>query len=306
MVDYAPIAVFVYNRARHTREMLLNLRKCEGFAKSPLYVFCDGPKNQETSKSVEEVRSVVRELVGDTAKIIESENNQGLANSIIKGVTRLCDEYGQVIVLEDDLIVSSNFLIYMNKALDKYNNEASVMQISGHMFDVPAFKDSQEAMFLPFTTSWGWATWKRAWDCFDENAEGWGALKSDAELRKSFNLDGSFDYFSMLQRQMHGKSDSWAIRWYWSVFKNNGCVLFPPRTLVDNTGFDGSGTNGWRTAQEKMQQKQLREVEPSLPDLVLIRAKDLKFVQECLNEMHLGMLDYFRLLKGKALSMFKC
>jgi hypothetical protein len=110
------------------------------------------------------------------------------------------------------------------------------------MFDVPSLADSQEALFLPMTTSWGWATWKRAWDQFDPSASGWRERLVGADARR-FDLGGRYDYRRMLERQMNGRVDSWAIRWYYSVFAKGGLVLYPPRTLVVNGGFDGTGTH---------------------------------------------------------------
>jgi hypothetical protein len=238
------IALFVYKRPDHTRRTLEALMKCPEFSESPLYVFCDGAKRPEDQALVEQTREVVRFLAGDRAKILEASCNQGLANSIIAGVNQVVTQYGQVIVLEDDLVVSPVFLTYMNDALEKYRHENQVMQISGYMFPVPEFANRHDAMFLPFTVSWGWATWQRAWQYFDPEATGWQVLRRDRQLRKRFNLNGAYDYFSMMERQFRGECDSWAIRWYWSVFRRDGLVLFPPQTLVENRGFDGSGTHG--------------------------------------------------------------
>jgi len=301
----APIAVFVYNRPEHTRQMLLKLRECEGFSQSPLYVFCDGSKDEKSAAAISAVRCVVSELVGSHATVIASSENKGLASSIISGVTKLIKKYGRVIVLEDDLLVSVDFLNYVNMALKKYESEESVMQISGHMFAVPEFEGSQESMFLPFTTSWGWATWERAWDCFDEKAEGWEVLKSDAGLKRKFNLDGAFDYFSMLTRQMQGKSDSWAIRWYWSVFKRKGLVLFPPSSLVNNIGFDGSGTNGWRSARGVSQSKRNERGRIFFPDDVEAMPEKLAVVQCNLSKMNPSISAYFRFFIDKVLSVFR-
>ena len=151
-----------------------------------------------------------------------------------------------MIVIEDDLELASGFLTYMNAALDRYAGESSVYQVSGYQFDVPVFAQRDSAMFLPFIVSWGWATWKRAWDQFDPLASGWEALRTDKNLCRRFNLDGSYDYATMLVRAMSGSGDGtpWDIRWYWTAFKANGLVLFPPASLVRNAGFDGSGTHG--------------------------------------------------------------
>ena len=248
-MHYSPIALFIYNRPEHTRRTLESLMRCDHFSLSPLYIFCDGAKDANDKSRVEGARAVARSLAGSRAEYVESGANQGLADSIIAGVSRLCRDHGRVIVVEDDLLVSGHFLGFLNEALIRYENEAKVAQVSAYMFPVEGFAQRTEAFFLPFTSSWGWATWKRAWDLFDGKASGWEALRGDEGLRRRFNLEGAYDYYSLMKRQMSGAIDSWAIRWYWSVFRAGGLTLFPPRTLVRNIGFDGSGTHGWRSAK---------------------------------------------------------
>jgi hypothetical protein len=242
-MKYAPIALFIYKRPEHTRRTLESLMQCPEFADSPLYVFCDGAKNEKDEDKVIQTRNLVRSMLGEQTEIIESSKNKGLAKSIISGVTYLCEKYSRVIVVEDDLIVSPEFLRFLNAALNKYEYETSVMQVSGYMFPVKAFANRNEAMFLPFSSSWGWATWKRAWDYFNLDASGWEVLRTNKQIQNRFNLDGSYDYFQMLQMQMAGKIDSWAIRWYWSIFNKNGYVLFPAQSYVSNIGFDLTGTH---------------------------------------------------------------
>jgi hypothetical protein len=239
----APIALFVYKRPDHTRRTLEALAECELASQSKLFIFSDGPKTIADEAGVAEVRRLARSRAWcGEVEVVEQERNRGLANSVIAGVTELCEKFGRVIVMEDDLVVSPYFLKYMNDALDRYAGEPKVMQVSGHMYDVE-LPIGEDALFLPFTTSWGWGTWKRAWDLFDPDARGLGALQSDWSLRKRFNLGGAHDYFSMLQRQQAGQIDSWAIRWYVSVFMSQGLVLFPKVSLVHNIGFDGTGTH---------------------------------------------------------------
>jgi GT2 family glycosyltransferase len=239
----APVALFVYNRPGHTRQTVEALVANAVANQTPLHVFSDAPRNESASLAVAEVRSYIRNIAGfKSVTIIERETNFGLARSIIDGVTRLCDEYGRVIVVEDDLLVAPGFLTFMNDALEKYALEERVMQISGYMF--PArLGVGHKGLFLNFPTSWGWATWKRAWDKFDFTAQGYSVLKSDPEMIKAFNLNGRYDYFSMLQRYLSGRAQSWAIRWHLTVFMRKGLVLFPSETLVENIGFDGSGVN---------------------------------------------------------------
>lgn len=289
-MTYAPIALFVFKRPDHTRRTIDALKRCPEFAESPVFVFCDGPRKAADEPAVQETRSLTKEALIRQAQFVESPKNKGLAVSIIEGVSQLCAQYGRAIVVEDDLVVASQFLTFMNSGLDRYAQESRVMQISGHMFPVTAFQNRTGALFLPFTTSWGWATWARAWQHFDEHVNGWERLEQDASLRRRFNLGGSFDYYGMLKLQLAGKIDSWAIRWYWSVFMRDGLVLYPPRTLVSNEGFDGSGTHGWRSARRSMHgHSEMNAQIPVLPDTVSVSEDELAYVRISLLAMRGGV-----------------
>lgn len=244
MNHYAPVLIFAYRRPEHLRNTITSLMRCAGFQESPVIVYADGPRGSGEYEAVMATREVARSMLGERAEYHFSEANRGLSESVISGVTETLERFGRVIVVEDDLDLSPTFLIFMNAALNRYADEENVYQVSGYMFDVQELAEERAALFLPFTVSWGWATWKRAWERFDPIATGWEALRADKQLRRRFNLDGGYDYSTMLIRQMAGLRDSWAIRWYWTVFKAKGLVLFPPVSLVRNTGFDGSGTHG--------------------------------------------------------------
>jgi len=244
MMKLAPIAFFAYKRPEHTRKSLESLARNHGAEASELFIFCDGIKKSEDRAAIQQVREVIRSQQWcGRVHIIEREQNMGLAKSVIQGVTDLCNQYGKVIVLEDDLVLSPFFLEYMNQALDTYVADSQVVQISGHMFPVEFPPSQTDCVFLPFNTSWGWATWQRSWQHFDPDMRGYAELKSNSRKQHKFNLNGSYNYFSMLELQINGKIDSWAIRWYLSTFMLDGLTLFPKKSLVTNIGFDGSGTH---------------------------------------------------------------
>jgi hypothetical protein len=240
---WAPLALFIYNRPEHIRQMITSLQSCEGFAESPIYVFADGPRHPEENTAIHQARAEARRLLGDRAVYFERDANLGVDNSIIAGVTQLCDQYGRVVVIEDDLIFSPYFLKFLNVGLRRYEREPRVMQVCGYMFDVPQFGHRTDAIFLTMANSLGWATWKRAWDQFDPDATGWRERLRDDRVRRRFDLDGHFRYARMLSHHMRSKAPAWDIRWYYTVFSKHGLVLYPPRTLVVHTGFDGTGTH---------------------------------------------------------------
>lgn len=241
---FAPVVIFAYRRSMHLRHTLKCLAECKEFASSPVIIYVDGPRDNTESADVEATRAAAKEMLGERARYVFHEKNMGLARSVIAGVDEIVSQYGRAIVVEDDLWMSPQFLEFMNRALDRYADDESVFQVSGYMFGKPELASQTTALFLPFIGSWGWATWHRAWCSFDPDATGWLSLRSDSAARRRFNLDNSYDYTTMLFRQMTGQGQSWAIRWYWSVFKANGLVLYPPVSLVRNTGLDGSGTHG--------------------------------------------------------------
>lgn len=236
----APIAFFAYNRPNHIEKALESLSQCEGAVDSELFIFCDGAKKSRDKEAIEEVRSIAKEKQWcGKVHVIERDENMGLANSVINGVTEVVNRHGRVIVLEDDLVLSPHFLNYMNDALEFYEDNAKVMHISGYMFPV---KDNLPPTFFYRNTScWGWATWKRAWDMFDCDSRHLLKCLKEKNLCREFDVEGTAGFVKMLQSHTKGKLDSWAVRWYGSVFLNEGLCLHPGLSLVKNAGHDGSG-----------------------------------------------------------------
>jgi hypothetical protein len=243
----APLALVVYNRPAHTRKTIEALKVNPEFAATPVYVFCDGSKSVAAEAQVAEARRTARELLPD-ATFVESEQNKGLARSIVAATSQLTQSHGRAIVLEDDLLVAPDFLAYMNAALNRYENDTAVMQVSAYL---PATRQDwgNRAITLPFTTSWGWGTWRRAWADFEFRDEELRTIVADAGLSRAFDLDGRCRYSNMIEDQLKGRLDSWAVYWYAHVFLRRGLVIFPPASRVANAGFDGSGTHRSRRAQ---------------------------------------------------------
>ncbi|WP_316833874.1 glycosyltransferase [Pedobacter nutrimenti] len=240
MQHLAPIALFVYNRPKHTERTLKFLQQNELAAESRLFIFSDGPKTPADQEKVQELRDYLKTVDGfRSVEIIERKENLGLANSIIAGVSRLVKDYGQIIVFEDDLISSPHTLTYFNEALNVYRKEEKVMHIGAYMYPL---KDKQlpESFFYRAATSWGWATWERAWQHFEPNID--VLLKQfDAPKRNAFSIEKTMNFWKQMQDFKKGRNNSWAIRWYASIFLKGGLTLNPAQSLVNNIGHDGSG-----------------------------------------------------------------
>jgi Glycosyl transferase family 2 len=240
----SPIVLFVYNRPWHTRQTVEYLQKNELANQSELFVFSDGPKDGQSVDNVEKVREYVRSIHGfKQVSVIEREKNYGLAANIIDGVSKIVNEYGRIIVLEDDLVTSPYFLSFMNDGLETYKNEDQVASIHGYIYPLKNSNPLPETFFIKGADCWGWATWKRAWDLFEADGKKLLHELNVHNLANCFDFDGAYPYTKMLENQINGKNNSWAIRWYASAFLKNKLTLYPGRSLVHNIGIDGSGTH---------------------------------------------------------------
>lgn len=207
---------------------------------SEFFVFSDGPKSDTDKEKVLEVREYIKTISGfKRVNLVEREQHLGLANSIINGVTEIINKYGRIIVLEDDMVSSPYFLKFMNEAIAFYKDEEKVISIHGYIYPVNA--QLPETFFLRGADCWGWATWKRGWDLFEPNGRKLLHEIWKRKLQKRFDINGAYPYTKMLEKQIRGKNDSWAIKWYASAFLKNKLTLYPGRTLVFNIGLDGSG-----------------------------------------------------------------
>jgi hypothetical protein len=237
----APIVLFVYNRPEHTKQTVEALQKNELANESELFIYSDAPKNENAIAKVKEVREYIKSIDGfKSITIVEREKNWGLANSIIDGVTKIVNEYGKIIVLEDDLVTSPYFLRYMNDNLNIYENQQKVASIHGYIYPI---EDLPDVFFIKGADCWGWATWKDRWDVFEKNGQ---ILLNDLKLRKlekEANFNNSYGFTKMLKNQIKGKNDSWAVRWYISTFLQDMLTLYPGQSYVQNIGNDDSGTH---------------------------------------------------------------
>lgn len=236
----APVALFTYNRLWHTQQTVLALQKNHHAAETELFVFSDGPGGSAKKDDVQAVRDYIKTITGfRQVTCIERESNLGLANSIISGVTSLLDRFDRIIVLEDDLVTSPFFLEYMNNGLECYRDQDQVISI--HAYRYPVTIPLPETFFLKGADCWGWGTWKRGWKLFEPDGMRLLDELRSRNLTDQFDYDGTYGFTKMLENQVNGKNDSWAIRWHAAAFLQDKLTLYPGTSLVYNTGLDASG-----------------------------------------------------------------
>ncbi len=247
MQNLAPVALFVYNRPDHTRRTLKFLQQNLLADETRLFIFSDAAATARDEDKVNEVRNIVDNASGfKTIEVVERKQNMGLANSIVDGVSSLIKQYGKVIVFEDDLITSPHTLAYFNDALKRYQHEEKVMHIGGYMYPFKSIPNNKsqpnlpESFFYRAATSWGWATWERAWNHFEPDIDILISKFNKKQIQR-FSIDGTMNFWKQMKEFKSGKNNSWAIRWYASIFLRGGLTLNPAASLINNIGHDGSG-----------------------------------------------------------------
>lgn len=238
----APIVLFVYNRPWHTKQTIEALQNNKLASDSELFIYSDETKNEDARKSVDEVREYIDTIDGfKKVTVIKREKNWGLADSIIDGVTKIVNQYGKIIVLEDDLVTSPYFLKFMNEALEFYENEEIVWHVSG--WNYPIESDGLDDVFLwRVMNCWGWATWADRWQHYEKDIVKVIDQFSKDDIKR-FNFDGAEDFFGQVILNHDKRINTWAIFWYACIFKKDGLCLNPTQTFVENIGHDGSGVH---------------------------------------------------------------
>lgn len=241
----APTVVFAYNRPEHLKKTLTALSENRGAGNTEVFVFIDGPKEGQDGLVQNEVASVAENFrecfKGFSVK--RSGHNKGLAKSVIGGVSEVIKKYGKVIVVEDDAVSAEGFLEFMNNALDFYENDSTIWSIGGFTVPMKLPDDYKyDVIKTQRSSSYAWATWKDRWDIIDWEVSDYGSFKKNFSARRRFNMWGS-DRSGMLDNQMKGAVNSWAIRFDYAMFKNNMYNIVPVQSLIQSIGRDGSGTH---------------------------------------------------------------
>ena len=241
MLDTA-LCVFAFRRPAHLQLVLSSLLANCNVNLMPIYIFIDGPRCPGDLFLQSQILSIVHDKVGHLKPQIHVySENIGLFLSLTGGINYVLGLHKSVIVIEDDIVVSPFFLDYMINAIAYYSDIDAVASIHGY---TPPISDRlPETFFLRGADCWGWATWRDRWKLFRHDASVMVQEIRERNLVREFNLNGNFDYLSMLVDKGVGRNNSWAICWHASCFLADKLTLYPGSSLVKNVGLDYSGEN---------------------------------------------------------------
>jgi len=235
------LALFTYCRPEHTRRVLASL-DFNHF--SHIYIFQDGLKDLKDRTEWELVNKIIKEFANDKASVYVSDRNKGLANSIVEGMNYVFDRHNCAIALEDDIILGKGYSEFMTEAFEEYEdvNKVSCIAGCGMPVDIPE-SYPYDVYFSYRMSSAAWGTWKDRWERYKRDFALVKEIMIDPEAKEIFSKCGG-DLKSIIEGQLYGKLDSWAIFWCLLQIKEKSVCAMPVKYLAQDIGHDGKkGTN---------------------------------------------------------------
>jgi hypothetical protein len=242
-MSLAPIVIITYSRIDHLKKTIESLKTNSLANQSELFIFIDAPKAGD-EKKVNAVKEYAYTIHGfKEIHIKEREKNDRLKN-YFDGAGFILKEYKKIIFLEDDNIVSCNFLDFMNDGLEFYKNDRSIMAING--YNVPLeFSDNYKNDYYKSTyfNAWGFATWADRETLKIEKYNGqYTETVKDKDLYKKIK-EVHPKLISGLKQIHEGTLDAGDYKLTFHLIKNDCYVVKPMFSYVNNIGHDGSGVN---------------------------------------------------------------
>lgn len=242
MVQRAAVLITGFNRPVLLAE-LLELLKISG---RKIYVSLDTPRHDDQKNLVKSSECIAvlkkyQELI-TSSRIADS--HEGCFPGVSNGIEWAFEQEESLIILEDDILFSENFLEVMDQLLFYFKDEEKVGSIAGTNL-VPSryLSHPNSALRLSnYTSSWGWATWKRSWVHFNEDNKKFPEEMSKANILKK-NYPNKIYWKGIFSKVASGEIDSWAYRWLYSNAIRDKKTITPNANLVLNRGFGNDATH---------------------------------------------------------------
>lgn len=247
-VNPAPVLVLTCNRWAHLKRLLDGLQVCPLAEKTHLYVALDAAFSDLVAPQTKEIARYVRTLKGFSGVTLwEQKTNIGRICNYNQAIDKVFELHDRVIFLEDDNIVASNFLIFMNSAMESFSSDPRCFSVSGYTFQ-PSKEADPKADFYraPYFSAWGSGLFRDRYLRANELVKFYGTKPSKyffspLNYVKARKLDPRL--FAMYNEGIMSGKIYGDVLTRLHIIKNNFYSIFPATTKVINQGFDGTGVH---------------------------------------------------------------
>lgn len=250
-MKYAPVLIPTLCRYEHFIKCLCSLEQCTYAEFTDVYIALDYPKTDNHRDGYEKIKLFLHNYINrnpfKTFNIIEREYNYGVGKNgnAKKASSMLFEKYDSIITSEDDNIFSPNFLVYMNKGLQQFKDDNSILAINGYRHPY-GFKFGENNYFRHTTdfSAWGIGLWRDK--CIEYISEIENnifkktfSLPNLLKVRKS-GLNRLYSYIFLVFKKGNNIWITDSVLSNYMIIKNK-TVIMPSVSKVRNIGWDKTG-----------------------------------------------------------------
>ncbi|BAZ53539.1 methyltransferase FkbM [Nostoc sp. NIES-4103] len=239
-----PVVFIIFKRPNTTEKVFEAIRK----AKPPkLLVIGDGPRTDRPGEAekCEATREIIQRVDWNCEVLTNySEVNLGCNKRVSSGLDWVFEQVEEAIILEDDCLPHPTFFPFCEELLEKYRNDSRVISISGQNVQLGRKRTKYSYYFSRYNHCWGWATWRRAWQHYDIHMKLWAEVKDSGYLKDILKDPGAVKFWTnYFQKTYENRLDSWAVRWTFASWVQNGISILSNTNLISNIGFGLEATH---------------------------------------------------------------
>lgn len=246
-----PILFVIFNRPLITCEAFKPIRE---YQPERLYIAADGPRpyKKGEKENCDATRASVLSMIDwkCEVKTLFRDENLGCADGVNGAINWFFEKENFGVIIEDDVVLHSDFFKLCEELGTRYEDTNSVMQIAA-MYPSNTAVIQESYGFSTTMQCWGWATWKRAWMHMDMTMRRYPKINFWKYLR-TFGLFygwmNCYYYWGDIYKKLRRKEKvtTWARRWAFNIFASDGLIIVPRVNMMKNigcTGIDGTHYN---------------------------------------------------------------
>ncbi len=233
------IVLFIYDRPQCTEKVLESLKRNHI---DELYVFQDGLGEQTNKRAWELNTKIINRIDWCKVNYEKSEYKASCLDAqIIYGINKVFQEKEEVIVIEDDCVISNDCIDFFYKCFETYRDNRKVISIDAYLEPI-AIPDSYKLPVIAAgaPSSWGWGTWKNRWEEFQRDYE---IIKRIGNAMKEYGRFNDFGYPIKNILTEYWLLGTWDLWWSINVLVREGISIRPTYNKIHNIGFENPGTH---------------------------------------------------------------
>lgn len=239
-----PVLLLIFNRPDTAFKVFEEIKKCKP---TKLFIAADGPREGVAGdkEKCDQAREIIGKIDWDCAvKTLLRGQNLGCKMAVSSGVDWFFKHEEKGIILEDDVLPDPTFFRFCEELLEYYKDDKRITMISGDNFQFGRKRTKYSYYFSRYTHAWGWASWRRAWSCYDIGMKLWPEIRDNGLLFSILNNKKEVFYWAdIFEKAYQGKIGAWSYPWLFACWLQGGLTILPGVNLVSNIGFGVSGTH---------------------------------------------------------------